>query len=166
MPSYPCEACGAPVEITGHEYDLRCKKCGDQRPFKCSKCQRRIGIDSVYHPERLTFRKPLFCQECGAEVDFVECRQCKTSLMRSNGVEITVGGESRIYHRECYQSAQSMKIRVFAIAAVALFFIVGYLGYMMGYLTGLPGVPWVVAFMGSMLGIYFGYKIGALFGPK
>ena len=96
----------------------------------------------------------------------MECRQCKTSLMRSNGIEITVGGESRFYHRECYDSAQAMKTRVFAIAAVALFFIVGYVGYMVGYLTEIPVLPWIVAFVGSLLGIFFGYKIGALFGPK
>ena len=160
MPSYPCENCGAPVEITGNEYDLRCKKCGERRPFKCSKCQRRIGIDQVHHPEKLTFRKPIFCEECGNETDFVKCNQCSRTLMRSNGIERKVKGEMHIYHRECYEHAIKTQNKVFPIAPISLFLICGYLAYVYLYKA------WLCACLVGIVGIYIARKLADLFAPK
>ncbi|MBQ7567928.1 hypothetical protein IJT17_03905 [bacterium] len=159
MPSFPCEACGAPVEITGHDYDVKCKKCGDKRPFKCSKCQRRIGLDMIYHPERLTFKKPIFCQECGSETDFVQCSQCTQSLMRANSVEKIVNGDTHFYHKECYISAIKLQKRVLPVAAIALAFIVGYLFYMLC-------THWSLFVIGGIIGIFAGKKVSDLFAPK
>ena len=160
MASYPCESCGAMVEITGKEYDLRCKKCGEKRPFKCSKCQKQIGIDSVYHPERLaSYRKPIFCNECGSDADFVTCSQCTQTLMRANSIEKTVNGKPHYYHKQCYEEAVKLKKRTF-YACLLLCPILAYVFH--GWI--LDSV--VMYIVGALIGLIAAFKISNLFAPK
>lgn len=155
MPAYPCIKCGSPVDTGG---EGRCKKCQEQRPFKCTKCERQMGVLSVYAPEKLTFRKPIYCQECGPSADMVECRQCGVSLTRGNGVEVTVRGVPAVYHPECYAKQTRIHKIVLPIAIVAMVVIGGYGGYMMTH-------GWVTALIGAGLGVFVGLGIAKPFAP-
>lgn len=153
VPAYPCVQCGNPVDTSG---DGRCKKCQEQRPFKCSKCDRQMGLLSLHAPEKLTFRKPLYCQDCGPAAESVDCRQCGVSLTRSNGVEVTLNGVRVVYHPECYARQKKIHGTVKPIALVAGFLICGYFGY--GLTDG-----WMTAAAGGGVGILAGLAVSKLF---
>ena len=161
MASYPCESCGAMVEITGNEYDLRCKKCGEKKPFKCSKCQKQIGLDAVYHPERLaSYRKPIFCSECGADADFVTCNQCTQTLMRASCIEKVINGKSHFYHKQCYEDAVKLQKRTLYACLVGLSVIFAYVFH--GWIWD----SWVMYIVGALVGVICAFKISNLFAPK
>lgn len=160
MPAYPCESCGAAIEIGGKEYDVRCTKCGERKPFKCSKCQKRLSVDLIFCPEKLTFRKPIFCEECGKLSEFVKCSQCKCTLMRANGVDRLVKGEVHSYHTECYDRAVSLQRKIFPFVSISLAIVCSYLLYNYAYSS-----LWVIL-GGIAIGAGLGYKISQLFGPK
>ncbi|MDO5295074.1 MAG: hypothetical protein Q4F00_00315 [bacterium] len=159
MASYPCENCGTMVEITGSEYDLRCKKCGEKKPFKCSKCQKQIGVDDIYHPERLTFRKPIFCNDCGASADFVTCNQCTQTLMRANCVEKNIDGKPHYYHKNCYDDAIKMQNRIKYLAPIPLALIGAYVLHLA---VSSP----LMYLLGAIIGLVIAFKIAGLFAPK
>lgn len=158
MPSYPCEACGAPVEIPTHDPDMRCKKCGDKQPFKCSKCQKRLSYDSIYHPERLTFRKPIFCKECGAEADYVTCNQCNLTLVRANSIEKKVKNETHFYHKECYEYATKMQKRAYLLVVILV--------PIFAYLCHLINNSTFMYVIGAAIGIYITKYISDKNAPK
>lgn len=164
MTAFPCVSCGTLVDINPHEYDIRCKKCGEKRPFKCSKCGRRLGASGIYHPERLTnARKPIFCEECGSASDFVTCNQCSQTLMRSNCVERIINGKPHYYHQQCFDNALRLQNRIFPLAAVGFGLVIGYLGYMLGTKIGLA---WVIGVVGLVIGVILARKVADLFAPK
>lgn len=157
MPAYPCCKCQAPVDTSS--IDSRCKKCGEQRPFKCTKCEKQMSQMAVYQPEKLTFRKPLYCLECGPSAESVECHACGTSLTRSNGLEVNLRGQQVVYHPECYEK----QVRVHRIVQPALiaagFVICGYLGYYVGH-------SWITFLPGAGMGALLGMGLARPFAPK
>lgn len=157
MPAYPCVKCQTPVD-TG-SIDSRCKKCGEQRPFKCTKCEKQMSQMGVYQPEKLTFRKPLYCLECGPSAESVDCRQCGSSMTRSNAKEVNLRGQTVFYHPECYEKQAKMFRIVQPVAFVAGFVICGYLGF-----TVLK--HWVGFVVGGGLGLVVGMGLARPFAPK
>lgn len=157
MPAYPCCKCQAPVD-TG-SLDARCKKCGEQRPFKCTKCEKQMSQMGVFQPEKLSFRKPLYCLECGPATETVECRQCGTSMTRSNAREVTLRGQVVYYHPECYEKQAKVFRVVQPVALVAGVVIFGYLGFYVGH-------SWITALPGAGLGFLVGMALARPFAAK
>lgn len=156
MPAYPCVKCGYSVDTSG---DGVCKNCRETRPFKCSKCDRTMDLFNVHAPEKLTFRKPIFCRQCGPSTESVDCRQCGLSLTRSNSQEVQIGGQPAYYHPECYekQAGTYRTVRPLAIGAGVL--VCGYVGYMLSHL-------WIVALGAALLGIVVGAAVARPFAPR
>lgn len=129
MANYPCAECGSMVETTGTG---TCKKCGSKKPFKCSKCGKQIGLESVYKPEKLTFSgKPLYCIDCGADVQQVPCARCGKTLIRSTGVERPIDGVIKIYHKECIEQQSKIYTYVMPIVVFVAGVVLGYAGFML-----------------------------------
>lgn len=154
MPAYPCDTCENPVSTDGVGH---CKKCGDRSPFRCSKCDRKVSLDEVFQPERLAYRKPLLCRTCGEMLELVECRQCGIRLVRSVGTEVTVKGEARIYHTECYE--KQLRIHRIVQPLVITFGII-----LFGYFGSMVAGP--VAFVGAILGAGIGWRVARIFLPR
>lgn len=156
MPAYPCFKCQTPVDTSG---DGRCKKCSEARPFQCSRCNRQMDLLSVYQPEKLSFRKPLFCLTCGPSAESVECRSCGDPLTRINGHEVArADGTTTVYHPECYQKQARMYATVRPAALLSLLLIGAYLGYM-------TTLNWMGAFIGALLGVPVGDRLSRPFSP-
>ncbi|MGM9993069.1 MAG: hypothetical protein ACI376_09565 [Candidatus Bruticola sp.] len=151
MANYPCAECGSMVETAGLG---ACKKCGSKKPFKCSKCGKQVGLDYVYKPDKLTFSgKPLYCLDCGADVEQVPCARCGKTLIRSTGVERPVDGVIKVYHKECIEQQSKIYKYVMPIIVIVGAITIGYAAYMI--LHSLGG-----AVLGALIGATLG-KVGA-----
>jgi hypothetical protein len=101
MPAVACAGCANLVDTQ----DFLCKKCGDKKPFQCSKCNKRLSSVEIFEPEKLTFRKTVFCRACGPAVAVVTCHHCSTGLVRNSGRErIGSKGDALIYHEACWKT--------------------------------------------------------------
>lgn len=156
MPAYPCEDCGNLVDTNGNG---QCKKCNTKKPFKCSKCGRRLGVLGIYQVEKIKFRKPLFCTECGPEVEQVPCSQCGVSLSRSTGVEVTINGVDKVFHKDCYDKQIRMYRKVLPAAVICMYIICGYFGYMIHH-------AWWMVILFGFIGLPIGKSIAKPFAPK
>lgn len=141
MANYPCADCGTMVDTAGTG---TCSKCGSKRPFKCSKCGRKVNLDGIFKPEKLTFSgKPLYCIDCGSDVEQVKCASCGLELMRSSGVEVPKDGEIKVYHKKCLEEQQAMYKRLMPLFCLVAAVLVGYLFWMFHppvYITIIAGL--------------------------
>lgn len=168
MSAFPCEDCGALNEMNIFG-STSCKKCQSKKPFKCSKCGKRISVSSVFHPEKLTMAsKPIFCIDCGSAVEQVECRHCGITLMRSTGIEVPINGVLRVYHKNCYEKQKSIHKWVLPIALCVCTLFLGYLGITVAdkFDPGNTIARILIGLVGAGLGAFLGKKIAGVFALK
>ncbi|MBQ7502973.1 hypothetical protein IJT93_09775 [bacterium] len=147
MANYPCAQCGAMVDTSG---DGVCKKCKSKKPFKCSKCGKAVGLESVFKPHKLTHSgKPLYCDDCGSDNEQLPCTRCGKTLIRSTGVEVPVNGELKVYHKECLDQQRQVYRKIMPVCVAIGACIVGYAAYM--FVSNL-GVVLLFAVIGGLLG--------------
>lgn len=157
MANYPCAECDNMVETKGIG---TCPKCGCKKPFKCSKCGKQIGLDFVYKPEKLTFSgKPLYCLDCGSDVEQVPCARCGKTLIRSTGVERPIDGVIKVYHKECLEQQSKIYTFVMPIIVFVTGIAVGYAAWMLTH-------AWYGLTVGALLGAGIGKAAADKFLPN
>ena len=153
MPAYPCVQCSKQVDVR----DLECRSCREKKPFKCSRCDKRLNSMEVFKADQLTFQKPLFCGECGLAGEAVSCPHCRSELVRRNGVD----DNGVLYHQDCYKTVQIQK----KIAPTLQIFLMLFLGYMSFSLMRDHGQKAAGVAVGMAFAVA-GYFLGGLMAPR
>ncbi len=154
MAKYPCAECGTMVDTNSSG---NCPKCGSKKPFTCSKCGKHVALTNVYKPQTLTHRgKPLYCEDCGRDMQIVSCARCGRDVIRANGVEIPQEGKLVVYHRECLEEGNKLQKLLMPV-----FIIVGYIlaAYLVHMSLGILWAALICGFVGAIGGYYLGKKV-------
>lgn len=155
MPVYPCRNCSKSVDPV---QDACCKNCGEQMPFSCSKCNTKMGQESIFELAGLKFQKPLFCIPCGEANKVIECRICGKTLIKSNAKVTTTGGIERVYHPDCFQKQIKNTDMIAKFVTPAL----GVLGAIIGWGYG----GWLLVLPGAAAGAMLCLGVARIMAPK
>jgi hypothetical protein len=157
MPVYPCSKCRAQVDIR----DVVCRGCGEQKPFKCTKCDKPMAQDEVYGVESINFQKPLFCMACGKDVSVVSCHRCNLNVIRSDAVEKYGSGDRLLFfHPDCMKTSekQAAASRIAMLALAPVLAIGGAIYY---WPQGIG-----MALFGLLAGVGIGFGVGWIMQPR
>lgn len=158
MPAYPCAKCDHQVDLR----DMVCRSCGDKKPFKCTKCDKRLGSMDVFQADEITIRKPLYCSACGRDQEALKCSHCQTTLVRRDGIEVTskTTGAALIFHPECHRTYQ-LQLTTSRALKYVLTPAAAYMGY-----TFMERVHSMMGILGIAAGICVGLGIAWMMDPK
>lgn len=151
MPAYPCVHCNTNVDVR----EPTCKKCKSRTPFKCTQCDRVIGIFEVYGVDQLTYQKPLYCKGCGKANERLACSRCGEDLKRKEAKERhTPARGVLLYHEKCLEAFQRQEM-VSRLLSIVLFGALAFGGYSTFSVQGTV-VGIVAGFAGTAVGLWLG----------